>query len=697
MAQFFIITPAGNPPGAPSVLHQTGSTTSTISLAWTASTPGSLPISYYAVFRNGLIVGTSVTTVYTDTGLTGATSYTYQVVAVDTSGRASAPSNSILASTSSSGTYTFDHFVSPTGSNSNPGTKTQPWHLSAIVAKAGSYTQLGIIADQGVYNFSTLSPQISWTASGASFGIPVLNAPSGTSLNPIVIAGCNSAGNYVGPSLQAVIDAGVSPPAYGYDAFFFGSGTLPSYGAIIGCVNGAGYCTFDALEIRNGVGHGIEVDPASTMTNINVLNCLVHHIYNYNEGFAGVGSCTGGILTVTSITGGAVNDATHAAPGGNSVGDSVYYNLAGGGNIPSVGHILPYGTSGTTGTGGVGTYAVTNNTTTFTSQNITGSVQNGNNLSGMAIEQITNSNVINCFIYAIQDLNTSLPDNFRSCGIKSFGCSGLNVDTTTIFADSVTHQPCEGIATKDVPCFDINVTRCWVNLGQASTLGGSETHPIGADLATGTGHFANYTNNIFSHPVIAGMPLVGSGTWANIPITWANNTVIITGGANGCGGFERFNAPIGGLNVAHYNNIYYNINGGTPASDGTLYSGADVFNILDYDILPPSASNGQIFFQPVGGGSGSHFKLPAQMAAFQAFMSPSCQPSGAAESHGHIGTPTLTNGSSTLLKATDYQLANASLGKNQGSTNGLATGNPTDCGAFGNGIAIVGCQWKDCF
>jgi hypothetical protein len=78
----------------------TGQTQNSISLSWTASTPGDQPISHYNIYRNGIAYASSTATTYTDANATNANSpvaggnqptlvmantvYAYAVSAVDT-------------------------------------------------------------------------------------------------------------------------------------------------------------------------------------------------------------------------------------------------------------------------------------------------------------------------------------------------------------------------------------------------------------------------------------------------------------------------------------------------------------------------------------------------------------------------------------------------------------------------------------
>ena len=87
-------------PAAPTGLTVTGTTNSSVSLSWTASSGATS----YAVYRNGVNVGTTSSTTYTDTGLSASTSYTYDVTATDSAGT-SAASSTVTGTTTSSVPY----------------------------------------------------------------------------------------------------------------------------------------------------------------------------------------------------------------------------------------------------------------------------------------------------------------------------------------------------------------------------------------------------------------------------------------------------------------------------------------------------------------------------------------------------------------------------------------------------------------
>ncbi|MFD7655284.1 glycosyl hydrolase family 18 protein [Actinosynnema sp. NPDC059797] len=87
------------PPSPPAGLHSPVRTTRTVSLAWTASTPGSLPIAGYEVYRGSALVTTVTGTSATVADLTPNTAYGFTVKAKDTKGTLSAASNALEVTT----------------------------------------------------------------------------------------------------------------------------------------------------------------------------------------------------------------------------------------------------------------------------------------------------------------------------------------------------------------------------------------------------------------------------------------------------------------------------------------------------------------------------------------------------------------------------------------------------------------------
>jgi endoglucanase len=103
-------TPDLQPPTTPGNVRLTGTTSSTASLAWDASTDDVSGVTGYQVFRGATQVGTPTGLTFTDTGLAASTTYSYTVRAVDATAKVSAASTAVSATTTA---VTQDFTVTP--------------------------------------------------------------------------------------------------------------------------------------------------------------------------------------------------------------------------------------------------------------------------------------------------------------------------------------------------------------------------------------------------------------------------------------------------------------------------------------------------------------------------------------------------------------------------------------------------------
>jgi hypothetical protein len=87
------------PPTLPQALKATVSSESEAVLTWQASVDEESGISKYLIYRNGVLVGQSPSTSYTDIGLEESTTYTYQVSALNGAGLESAKSAPVSVTT----------------------------------------------------------------------------------------------------------------------------------------------------------------------------------------------------------------------------------------------------------------------------------------------------------------------------------------------------------------------------------------------------------------------------------------------------------------------------------------------------------------------------------------------------------------------------------------------------------------------
>jgi len=138
-----LTTPDTTPPTTPTGLVVTGTTGSTISLQWTASTDNVGVTGYKITNVTTGTVGTTTTTTFTATGLTASTSYTFTVTANDAAGNVS-PADSITTSTGALNVYT-QHFIDMWNAIHNPSNgyfspEGVPYHsVETLIAEAPDY------------------------------------------------------------------------------------------------------------------------------------------------------------------------------------------------------------------------------------------------------------------------------------------------------------------------------------------------------------------------------------------------------------------------------------------------------------------------------------------------------------------------------------------------------------------------------
>ncbi len=123
------------PPTTPSNVSVTGTTASTVSLAWDASTDD-VGVTGYQIYRGNSLAGSSTTTSFTDQGLSANTTYSYTVIAQDASGKQSS------ASTAVSGTTTgvvpdFSLSATPSSLSVNRGSNGS---TSIAIVRSGGFT-----------------------------------------------------------------------------------------------------------------------------------------------------------------------------------------------------------------------------------------------------------------------------------------------------------------------------------------------------------------------------------------------------------------------------------------------------------------------------------------------------------------------------------------------------------------------------
>ena len=86
-------------PSVPTGLTLTSATTNAVDINWTASIDDQGTVASYRVFRDGVEIGTSTTTTYTDSTVQAEQSYLYTVAAIDDSGNESSQSTGLSVDT----------------------------------------------------------------------------------------------------------------------------------------------------------------------------------------------------------------------------------------------------------------------------------------------------------------------------------------------------------------------------------------------------------------------------------------------------------------------------------------------------------------------------------------------------------------------------------------------------------------------
>ncbi|GGS50174.1 glycosyl hydrolase family 18 protein [Actinokineospora fastidiosa] len=137
------------PPTAPTGVRATVKTTKSVTLSWTASTAGSLPVAGYDVLQGGAVAASTTGTSATVSGLTPNTSYTFTVRAKDTKGTASPDSAPLAVTTNNPADDTQPPTV-PTGLRStaaDSGSVTLSWNAATDNTGVVGYEVLRAGAD----------------------------------------------------------------------------------------------------------------------------------------------------------------------------------------------------------------------------------------------------------------------------------------------------------------------------------------------------------------------------------------------------------------------------------------------------------------------------------------------------------------------------------------------------------------------
>jgi hypothetical protein len=182
---------------------------------------------------------------------------------------------------------TFDYYISPTGSDSNPGTQAEPWAITAINTKQSVYGGKRVGLLDGTYPMYSM-------VNGGSYTRAALLVNGGTSPSPTVIAAVNPR--------MAILDAHSTPGTTG-------SGYPTGTQAVIGIGPSdappvKGYFTLDGLVITGSNTIGVTVTGVGGIAGsqqvptgqkyaggyyggipeVTIQNCEIYDIYSTNYG-----------------------------------------------------------------------------------------------------------------------------------------------------------------------------------------------------------------------------------------------------------------------------------------------------------------------------------------------------------------------------------------------------------------------------
>lgn len=197
----------------------------------------------------------------------------------------------------------FDFYISPTGSDSNSGSQSSPWALTALNTKRSTYAGHRVGVLPGTYDCAALVAG----SYANDFANPAFNIAGGTASSPTVIQSTTPR--------AAILNAGAN--ATNNSA---GQPLIGTYGSVAG----NGYITIDGFEITNCYNRAISIGrvtgaavPSSRLSGMVVQGCFVHGITNQISGANTTGitmySCDGAVIQNNYVTD--IQDSTSRGTG----------------------------------------------------------------------------------------------------------------------------------------------------------------------------------------------------------------------------------------------------------------------------------------------------------------------------------------------------------------------------------------------
>jgi len=245
--------PDFTPPTTPTGLTVSGTTQSSLTLGWNASTDN-VGVAGYDAYRNNTRAGTTATTSYTFSGLACGTSYTLGVDAFDAAGNVSGRASIMAASSPCAGGDVF--YVSPAGSDANPGTVNQPWRtigkaMASLQAGQTAYLRAGTYEENTGGSCNAAYNKVIWTRSGTSSSPITISGYPGEEQQAIVKTAVRLAGSY---EVFSNVVADRNHTYETFDSACTGGPNVQLYGS---------HDTVSGVEVRNSNASGVYAEGAA--------------------------------------------------------------------------------------------------------------------------------------------------------------------------------------------------------------------------------------------------------------------------------------------------------------------------------------------------------------------------------------------------------------------------------------------------
>jgi chitodextrinase len=231
-------TPDTSPPSTPGTLSASGTTSTSTTLSWGASTDN-VGVTGYDVIRNGATVATVTGTSTTQTGLTPSTAYSFQVKARDAAGNLSAGSNTVSVTTSagSGGTNVAQGKPTTASSTENAGTAA----ANATDGNTGTRWSSAFSDPQWIQvdlgqSYNVTSVNLNWEAAYAR-SFQIQTSADGTTWTTIYSTTTGAGGNQnlavTGTGRYVRMYGTARATAYGYSLWELGVTGTPATGSTL--------------------------------------------------------------------------------------------------------------------------------------------------------------------------------------------------------------------------------------------------------------------------------------------------------------------------------------------------------------------------------------------------------------------------------------------------------------------------------